>query len=66
MKKLTIKNFKSFENEDIYFEKLTVLTGGNGVGKSTVIQSLLILLQSFNKKDAGIIPNRYYLNDYYV
>lgn len=65
MRKLKIKNFKSFENEDIYFEKLTVLTGGNGVGKSTVIQSLLILLQSFNKKDAGIIPNRYYLNDYY-
>ncbi|QNM91272.1 DUF3696 domain-containing protein [Aliarcobacter cryaerophilus] len=65
MKKIRIKNFKSFEDEDIYFEKLTVLTGGNGVGKSTVIQSLLILLQSFNKKDAGIIPNRYYLNDYY-
>lgn len=65
MRKINLVNFKSFEDEDIYFKNLTILAGGNGAGKSTVIQSLLILLQSFNKKDASIIPNRYYLNDYY-
>jgi len=65
MRKINLVNFKSFEDEDIYFKNLTILAGGNGAGKSTVIQSLLILLQSFNKKDASIIPTRYYLNDYY-
>jgi predicted ATPase len=65
MKSLQIKNFKCFEDERIYFSNLTVLAGNNGAGKSTVIQSLLILLQSFNKKESMIIPSKYYINDYY-
>jgi len=65
MRSLRIKNFKCFEDETIQFSNLTVLAGNNGAGKSTVIQSILILLQSFNKKESMIIPNRYYINDYY-
>lgn len=39
---LTIKNFKCFEHEEFILPNLTVLTGANASGKSTVIQSLLL------------------------
>ena len=65
MKTLRIKNFKCFEDEEINFSNLTVLAGNNGSGKSTVIQALLIMAQSFNRKDFIHIPKRLYINDYY-
>lgn len=40
---LTINNFKCFEEQSISFGKLTLLAGSNSVGKSTVVQSLLLL-----------------------
>jgi len=43
---LTLKNFKCFENERIPIAPLTVLSGVNGMGKSTVLQSFLLLRQS--------------------
>jgi len=39
-------NFKCFQKERIPLNQLTVLSGGNGVGKSSVIQSLLLLRQT--------------------
>lgn len=45
--RLHIKNFKAFVKADITFSKLTLLTGMNGLGKSTIIQSLLLIRQSF-------------------
>ncbi len=50
MKKITIKNFKCFEEQEIEFKNLTILAGANGSGKSTVIQSLLLLIQSQEEK----------------
>lgn len=43
---IQIKNFKCFENLDVEVKPLTVLSGVNGMGKSTFIQSLLLLRQS--------------------
>jgi predicted ATPase len=40
---LNIKNFKCFYEIDIPINDLTVFAGGNGNGKSTAIQSLLLL-----------------------
>jgi predicted ATPase len=40
LKKLTIRNFKAIEDMTIEFSPLTVLIGGNGCGKSTVLQAL--------------------------
>ena len=47
---LHIKNFKSHADTLLSLKPLTVLTGLNGSGKSSVIQSLLLLRQSFKKQ----------------
>jgi len=46
---LRIQNFKCFENQVILFKPLTLLSGLNGTGKSSVIQSLLLLRQSYQQ-----------------
>ena len=43
MNTLEIINFKCFESQQINLKKVTVLTGTNGSGKSSVIQALLLL-----------------------
>lgn len=66
LKQLYIENFKCYESENINFEKLTVLAGENGSGKSTVIQSLLLLKQSHDIHNNIVEDiNKLYLNDYY-
>ena len=49
IKKLHIKNFKCFEDQNFELGNLTLLTGLNGTGKSSVIQSLLLLHQSYQQ-----------------
>ncbi|MEZ5735883.1 MAG: DUF3696 domain-containing protein [Novosphingobium sp.] len=44
---LELHNFKCFRRQPIEFDNLTVLAGLNGMGKSSVIQALLLLRQSF-------------------
>lgn len=53
---LVISNFKLHEHTEIKMGGLTILTGMNGMGKSSVIQSLLLLRQSFmmNDLEAGL------------
>jgi len=46
--RLTIENFKAFEYAELNLTELNLLTGVNGVGKSSVIQALLLLRQSRN------------------
>jgi len=48
IRKLRLRNFKCFSDESITFEALTLLAGANASGKSTAIQSLLLLRQSHN------------------
>ena len=43
MKSLLLRNFKCFKNQQIHLNQLTALLGTNGVGKSSVIQALLLL-----------------------
>jgi predicted ATPase len=40
---LSIKNFKCFYDTEIPINELTIFAGGNGKGKSTAIQALLLL-----------------------
>lgn len=48
--RLDIKNFKAFEEQSLTFGKLTLLAGLNGMGKSSVVQVLLLLRQSHDQK----------------
>lgn len=47
---IRLRNFKSHKETLLNFGNLTVLCGQNGVGKSSIIQSLLLLRQT-NKKN---------------
>jgi predicted ATPase len=47
--KLHIKAFKCFEDEELEFRNLTILTGTNASGKSSVIQSILQLALHSNQ-----------------
>lgn len=46
--KLVLKNFKIHTNLELPLGGITILTGQNGMGKSSVMQSLLLLRQSYN------------------
>jgi len=47
---LELQKFKCFENPVIPFGALTLLSGLNGMGKSSVLQSLLLLRQSHQRQ----------------
>jgi predicted ATPase len=47
---LHLINFKPFENQLLEFRPLTLLSGLNSTGKSSVLQSLLLLRQSYQQK----------------
>jgi len=46
---LQLFQFKSFKKETFNFSNLSLLTGVNGIGKSSIIQSLLVLRNSFDR-----------------
>ena len=47
LEQIALQNFKCFDSLNLTCAPLTLLCGLNGMGKSSVIQSLLILRQSF-------------------
>jgi predicted ATPase len=47
---LYLMNFKPFENQLLEFRPLTLLSGLNSTGKSSILQSLLLLRQSYQQK----------------
>ena len=47
---LKIKQFKCIDDESFTFKNLTILTGLNSVGKSSVIQSILLMSHYFGEK----------------
>ncbi len=48
---LRLENFKGFREIDLRLAPITLLTGVNGMGKSSVIQAFLLLRQSFASGD---------------
>src|SRR5947208_1196477 len=47
LQSINLNNFKCFERQDVALKPLTLLAGVNSSGKSTIIQSLLLIRQSF-------------------
>lgn len=56
---LTIKRFKCFEEFNLRIENLTVLTGKNSVGKSSITQSIRLLRAAATAKER---PAQFHLN----
>lgn len=54
IKEIQIKNFKCFKSISITVAPLTILAGINSMGKSTVIESLLLLRESYLKRQNAI------------
>lgn len=46
IRKINLKQFKGFKDEEFELRPLTLLAGINGVGKSTLCQSILFLVQN--------------------
>lgn len=63
LKEVKIQNFKCFDSFVLPMSNVNILTGINGMGKSTIIQSLLLMRQSV-KKDGGM--KGLYLNGEYA
>ena len=57
--KLKIVNFKCFKEQEFVLPNLTVLVGSNGMGKSSVIQSILLIR---NAREMHDYSNRIALN----
>ncbi|WP_017303702.1 AAA family ATPase [Spirulina subsalsa] len=55
IKQLTLKNFKCFEQQAFDFKNLTLLSGLNSSGKSSIIHSLLLLRQSYQQ---NLLPHQ--------
>jgi len=56
---LSIKNFKCFEDLTLEMSNLNVLAGINNMGKSTIVQALLLLRQTF---EVGNLSSGLHLN----
>ena len=59
---MQISNFKCFESLSLNLKNLNILMGLNGMGKSTVLQSLLLLRQSYQENGLSALK----LNGKYV
>ncbi|MCP4213405.1 MAG: AAA family ATPase [bacterium] len=59
--KLSLENFKCFKKADFELGKLTLLTGANSSGKSSVLYSILGTLQS-GEFPLSFSPNGKYVN----
>lgn len=57
--KLEVKNFKCFESLELELSNLNVFCGINSMGKSTIIQALLLLHQAFGQ---NVLMDGIYLN----
>lgn len=64
IKTVSIENFKCFENQtSFFFSKINLLTGINGRGKSSLLQSLLLLSQTFRKQKS---PQKLIINGEWI
>ncbi len=57
---LHVKNFKCFKDQAVDFGSITLLSGLNGMGKSTIMQALVLLRQSYQQSllpETGLLLN---------
>ena len=64
---ISLVNFKAYEDEEFNIAPLTLIAGINGMGKSSILQSLLMLRQSYdvdylNKEEKQVRLNGHFVN----
>lgn len=65
IRNIRVKNFKCFEEQKVECRELNLFTGINGMGKSTLIQALLLVRQTYERN--GMEKNKHVLlNGHYV
>ena len=64
IKCISLKNVKCFENQSIALTNLNILSGLNGAGKSTIIQSILMVAQSKLSDDLNLNGDLIELGNY--
>lgn len=63
IKLLSLKGFKSFLSRDLELNKLTILTGLNSSGKSSIIQAILMLEKAFNRESSILLKGHGGVNE---
>jgi predicted ATPase len=59
IKELHLQNYKCFVDNKINLGKITLLVGANAVGKSSLIQALLLIRQTIDRlRDTIVVPDR--------
>jgi predicted ATPase len=58
LEKLTITNFKSIREQTLELGRLNVFIGGNGAGKSNLIQTFRFLREIVNQNLAGYVGTK--------
>lgn len=60
MTSLIIENFKCFKKQSVDLRQMTVLAGGNSVGKSSIVQALLLSRICMDKVEGYYIDDTYH------
>ena len=56
IKSISLNNFKNFEGKHTFdFEKMTLIAGENGAGKSTILEGLVFAIYGYTAK--GLISD---------
>ena len=60
LNKITIKNYKCFPSQGFAMAPLTLLAGANGAGKSSLIQTILLLKEAIEdgRAEVTITPQK--------
>jgi len=54
LNKISLKNFKAFKEAEIEFKPITILIGPNNSGKSSLIQSIILIQQTLESSNSVI------------
>jgi len=58
IKSITLKTFKCFENYSVSFEKINLIEGAIGIGKSTILQALIFALYGYYEGTLSDLPTK--------
>ena len=54
IKEINLKNFKCFPNTSLQLKQMTILAGANAVGKSSIVQAILLAFSTINENYTSV------------